>query len=210
MNKLNAEQEQILLKQVIYNGRKDLFIQEYTLLIKMTIIKTLLKFPILVDKYLKNNETEMLLHHVIEKFFNKDCDVLKRYNRHKMRLSAWVKMVTSREIIDFAKKEKIRLFVSLDAFNPDSVNNDTIIDLDIIHRKIDFEKAMEKLSKRDAEVIKYYLMGYSAQEIVDLMSLSSVDNVYKIIERSKKKLNFFLSDEINPVTGGKNENKLLK
>ncbi|KPA14869.1 RNA polymerase sigma-70 factor, ECF subfamily [Candidatus Magnetomorum sp. HK-1] len=210
MNQLSAEQEQVLLKQIIYDNRKDLFIQEYTLLIKMTIVNTLFKFPILKDKYWNETEVEMLIHHVLVKFFESDCHVLKKYNKHKMRLSAWVKMVTSREIIDFARKEKTRLFLSLDAASPYSNDDETTVGLNIIHRKIDFEQAMKKLGKRDAEVIKYYLMGYSAKEIVDLMNLSSVNNVYKIIERSKKDIKFFLSDEIIPVTGEKNEYKMLK
>ncbi|KPA11822.1 sigma-70 family RNA polymerase sigma factor [Candidatus Magnetomorum sp. HK-1] len=193
MNKLTIEQEQKLLHDCIYNGRKDLFIREYWLLIYRVVEKTIHFFPILIDKFSDKSEKEMLRNEVFLKLFENDCQKLKKFKKkYNIRLSSWIKILTSRMVIDFLRKEVLRLFETIDDGNGQLSCNDynKIDEQKLIQLKMSITETFDILTERDSEVFLLFSEGYTAKEIskkiTKKMNLKE-GNIYKIVERVREK-----------------------
>jgi len=205
MNKLTLEQEHILLHECINNGRMDIFIREYAKLIYRIVEKTISLFPILKDKYQDTSEIEMLRNEIIMKFFENDYYKLRQFDsQYNMRLSSWISILTSRMVIDFLRKEAIRLFESLDNDSAQVSYNDyrMVDEQKLIHLKICIDDSFETLSERESKVFKLSIEGYTAKEISEKMMQSegkrylTEDNIYKIVSRTREvfRSNFYHED----------------
>ena len=195
MSKLTIEQEQILLHECINNGRMDLFIREYAVLIYHIVKKTIRLFPILKDKYMNEKEIKMLRNEIILQFFENDCNKLREFKKqYNMRLASWIKMLTSRMVIDFLRKEVIRLHESIENNETQLYLNDyrKVDEQKLIHLKICIDDSFETLSDRESKVFKLSIEGYTAKEISEKMMQSeekiflTEDNIYKIVSRTRE------------------------
>jgi len=161
MNQLTIAQEQKLLHECIENNRKDLFIREYWTLIYHVVKKTIRLFPILRDKYSDESEIKMLRNEIILKLFEKDCQRLKSFkHKFRIRLSSWIIMLTARLVMDFLKKEVLRLTESTDSEEHQLSQNDyCIIDgwiyidnLQLSSYRLVFTQGKDELGSYDFEL----------------------------------------------------------
>jgi len=173
----------------------DLFIREYAVLIYHIVKKTIRLFPILKDKYMNEKEIKMLRNEIILQFFENDCHRLRELKKqYNMRLASWIKMLTSRMVIDFLRKEVIRLHESIENDGTQlSLNDYRMVDEQkLIHLKICIDDSFETLSDRESKVFKLSIEGYTAKEISEKMMQSeekiflTEDNIYKIVSRTRE------------------------
>ncbi|KPA19328.1 protein containing Transcription regulator LuxR [Candidatus Magnetomorum sp. HK-1] len=195
MSKLTFEQEQILLHECINNGRMDMFIREYAVLIYYIVNKTIRLFPILRDKYMDKKEIKGLRNEIILQFFENDCHKLRKFKKqYNMRLASWIKMLTSRMVIDILRKEVIRLHETLESDGTQLSFNDyrKVDEQKLNHLKICIDDSFEMLSERESKIFKLSIEGYTAKEISKKMMQSedkiylTEDNIYQIVSRTRE------------------------
>ena len=154
------------------------------------------EFEALVDAYqhLMHRVAEGILHDyhyaedVVSEALRKIYLHLPRFSyRSEKELEAWVLVITRRTAIDWKRKLDRRCEVSLDPRQPAP------------ERSLEMRCLMEALQSLPVAqyqvIFMRYYIGYTCEEVAKITGYS-LNRVYKIIERGKKKLAARLREEL--------------
>ncbi len=187
MKKLTPVEEQMLLDEIIKNGKKEKLIQQYWALIYYIVKKTFRQ------KYLLFSDDDIfeLRNEVFLKLLDNDCKRLKVYNKNMgVSLTGWIVLITIRTVIDCVKKKdpvginKRKQTISFENISNFKKNVNTQKN---IENNLFLNQAIDKLPFPYKDVLQLYLIGYSMDEIAKNIG-KSVPATVTIKSRAVKKI----------------------